>query len=277
MPGGFPAGLGLCNSMFLGETGAQVYPIVWPSVAASANTKGSWFELSASTSADICWLEIYADPFESATAGVMIAIDIGIGASGSEQTIISNLLVSVPTNYSELLRTAFPLQIPAGTRVAVRLACTTVANTAPVELTVVGYDGEFPQMEGCAGVEGIGVSFSSSPYSTAFTPGASGALGSWTQIIASTTRDYYGLVVSHDGQMTIDPNFPFVNSDIGIGASGSEQVLIKDLLWQQQHTFVSELFPVQVPAGSRLSVRGTLSTAIGSGGLYGCSLFGVYL
>lgn len=89
---------------------------------ATANTKGSWTEMTASTSRDVSAITLFFDI--KGNAGGRWGVDVGIGGSGSEQTIIENLGVT-----SEAFRSAArpstigPIwtPIPAASRIAVRV------------------------------------------------------------------------------------------------------------------------------------------------------------
>lgn len=85
--------------------------------------------------------------------------------------------------------------------------------------------------------------------------------GAWTQMIASTTHSTNFMFVSWDssssgGALTTD-----MSMDIGIGASGVENVLIPDLLvgWTGQNGNIMSPkqigLPIYVPKNSRISVR----------------------
>ncbi len=105
---------------------------------ATANTKGAWAQIAASTAADLCGLMIAVDGagISSATANatVEMLLDIGVGAAGSEQVIVSNLQLmqqqlsgganSAWPSFSPLI----PVQVPAGSRLAAR--CQSTSNTA---------------------------------------------------------------------------------------------------------------------------------------------------
>lgn len=80
------------------------------------------------------------------------------------------------------------------------------------------------------------------------------------QLIASTTADAYGVLVLVNATATSNAS---TNSllDIGIGASGSESVLIPDLQvgWALSEAVCNDnrmyYFPIFIPAGTRLSAR----------------------
>lgn len=86
---------------------------------------------------------------------------------------------------------------------------------------------------------------------TTVTSGAANTKGSWTELIASTPFECDALIVT--------ANFAVTSCllDIGVGAAGSETVLIPDIL---SSSLLANLqtqirFPVRVPAGARLAAR----------------------
>lgn len=101
---------------------------------------------------------------------------------------------------------------------------------------------------------------------TSVTP-AVGSKGNWAQLIASTTADLYGVLVCINSNSGSNSSRNTV-VDIGIGPSGSEVVLVPDLIGGNAGTYVLGAmwyyFPIFVPAGSRVAARaqGTVTTAI---------------
>lgn len=90
------------------------------------DTKGTYVQLSAATIAPIRFLNVSVGNRDNATMTTCVwRLDIAIGGAGSEQVIIPNLLFGVhasgdtidPTTYS------FPVDIPAGVRLAARTDC----------------------------------------------------------------------------------------------------------------------------------------------------------
>ena len=102
---------------------------------------------------------------------------------------------------------------------------------------------------------------------TAVTP-QTGAKGAWTQLIASTTAESYGLLICINSNTASNASRNTV-LDIGIGASGSEVVIIPDLLAGNAAAYtiggsgIWYYFPVTIEAGARISARaqGTVATA----------------
>lgn len=83
--------------------------------------------------------------------------------------------------------------------------------------------------------------------------------GAWGEVIASTGKNASGLLVIVGGGTTGEFLY-----DIGIGASGSEKVLLANLYFGMAHSsqyrnFMSFFLPIFIPAGSRISVRGQSS------------------
>lgn len=98
------------------------------------------------------------------------------------------------------------------------------------------------------------------PQGTSLTP-VVGSKGSWAQAIASLTNDTYGLLICINGNNVSAGSRNSV-VDIGIGASGSEVVLIPDLIAGNAVNYnvggggLWYFFPVALPAGTRIAVRG---------------------
>lgn len=88
----------------------------------------------------------------------------------------------------------------------------------------------------------------------------SGAKGAWTQLIASTSEDYKGLLMSIGSG-----NGNGILTDIGIGGAGAEAVIVPNLMAVARSTAFGQavaLIPIMIPAGSRVSARCAASAAI---------------
>jgi hypothetical protein len=114
---------------------------------------------------------------------------------------------------------------------------------------------------------------------TAVAPSATiNTKGSWVQLTASTAQDAIALMIriaySNGGG-----NDNGAQIDIGIGGSGSEQVLIPNINLNCSASTASfasmlfnGLFPLQIPAGSRLSARSAANIASFSGTIQACAI-----
>lgn len=108
---------------------------------ATAGTKGSWVELTASTSAAIIAMVVTAQ-LNGATvvSNSGILLDIGVGAVGSESVVLPDLHFTA--NTAEVLIPRVPLTygvvIPAGSRIAVR-SSTSIGGSAPaIDVACIG-------------------------------------------------------------------------------------------------------------------------------------------
>lgn len=101
----------------------------------SANTKGAYSALAASTSADYAGFFITTDTQNTNGASTVVVqwlIDIAVGPGGSEVIILPNLLQA---GFAGTLTTIylpsqfyFPIAIPAGSRIAARAQCTSIVT-----------------------------------------------------------------------------------------------------------------------------------------------------
>lgn len=227
--------------------------------SATTNTKGSWVELIASTAFDSSWVMVNWAGFDN-VAGPDFLFDIGVGASGSEQVIVANLIAGqrgtwVPGGY------LFPLAIPAGSRVAMRAQVNSgSARTGRVAIQIFGGGwnqdpGNRVVTYGAATADSGGVNVD--PGGTVNTEGA------WSEITSATTHDHFWLSLGIGNQLNTGRSLCDWLIDIAAGASGSEQLLIADLVMTgvAASLMVPQVFslPMSVPAGTRLSVRAQCS------------------
>ncbi len=260
MSGGFPLEFGLCNgqnagSLIATSTGTSL-------TTGNVGLPGTYVQLIAATAQDSTWITI----FLNSVAGAAFYIDIGAGAGGSETAICNNITFrgsssGVQSYYS------FPLSIPAGTRIAARATCG--FNAQVCAIGVILHDGAMTSPEGAAGFDGVGVVVSAAEAGPAVTPGTN-VMGNYAQIIASTARDYKGIVPIVGTGLA---NTPYL-LDIAIGAGGSEKVIIPSVFcFRVTGDCLLPTFWVPIPAGSRLAARasagaGTTNINVALGGIY---------
>jgi hypothetical protein len=281
MPGGYQIQQGLCNPQDVGVTLGNGYSngtSIPPS--ATANTKGSWTQLIASTSYDcnVALLRIYPNPEDTPPDTLML--DIGIGASGSEVAILPNLFSKSAQYAGGIIQMLLPLSIPAGTRIAARSQASAASSVSNFVVSLELFSGEYNSTEGITAFDDIIGLSGSPPNSVAVTPTPANTKTAWTQLQASTTRDYAGLLVLVDNQGVPDTtNYPGFATDIGIGASGSEVAIITNIsgLFSDKTPCAAVYVPVNVPAGSRLSTRSSIGPAVLAGSKVGVAIYGAYL
>ena len=110
----------------------------------SANTKGAWTELTASSSAPTRWMMVQ---IQHSTNGGLAAdttylLDIGIGAASSEVVLIPDLPVTIDSSGGGVVFSnpwySLPVDIPAGTRISARCQCSvTTAGDRAIDCAVV--------------------------------------------------------------------------------------------------------------------------------------------
>jgi len=106
---------------------------------ATINTKGAWVELSAATPHDISWVLFGFGHEAVMTVNGSYLLDVAIGAAAAETIVHANHYVLVSS--ARQVGTSnwwLPLQIPAGSRVAVRAQCSLATATERL-LSVVMY------------------------------------------------------------------------------------------------------------------------------------------
>jgi hypothetical protein len=271
MSGGWPIGMELCSADNKGAVTSTSRPTTMTS-SGSANTKGSWVQLDADTTVDYVWLlvQLYAS---TGASGGTVSVDIGIGASGSQIVIAPDLVASQSSSTSgpAVSTYFFPCSIPAGSSVWVRAQATTTTQTVYAQVT--GFDASFSNMEGAGGIDVLGFSSGSTLGTTITASGSTNTKGSYSELVAATSRDYMGFFIGTTGASATTKHHLL---DIAIGAAGSEVVILSNLyilttaMWSAVPTF---FLPINIPAGTRISARVQSATASSA---FGLTLYGVY-
>lgn len=229
--------------------------------SSSANTKGSYTEILASSvtarKADGFMLTMFRNS-GGAKGGFDILTDIAIGGAGSEQVIVSNLLGCRYENGSEVSSIFFPISIPGSTRVSCRTAA--ASGSTPETVSIQLLHGGFKLPQALSGAEGLGTSAGDSG-GTGITSG-NGSKSAYVEIIGSTTKRYYGLIIATSGQSSV-PAEVRILIDVAVGAGAAEQIIIPDYGCRVSGSTPNPscFFPVDIPAGTRLAVRAAGSAA----------------
>lgn len=222
---------------------------------ASANTKGSYVEIVATTSFPSIGLLF---SFEQGSLSGDALLDIAIGAGGSEQPIIENMLVSGVSPLRLGASIFIPISIPSGSRISMRMQSATGGQAIFAALYPVGGSllttGGFHRSVNLGANTGDSGGVQVDPGGTINTKGAYSELSSSLAIPVS-----YVLVMLGNQSNSVVSNARW-NMDIAIGAGGSEQVVIPDLHFAT-HTTTDTIFPfffgfpVSIPQGQRISAR----------------------
>lgn len=228
---------------------------------ATVNTKGSWVELITATTVDTAWLLVQ---FIVGNANCEVLIDIGIGAAGSEIVLIPNLSGTTATATSFYMFTyVFPVQIPAGTRIAMRSQSDVSSGVSRVAVQCIapGAAG----IMGCGRHEAAGVDTANSTVKQIAVGGTANTDTAFSagELIAATGFDWRWMNVCLTHQKNSAASVASWLVDIGVGASGSETVILSDLLLYtgtgSDTGAATFAFPVSIAAGQRIAARARCS------------------
>jgi hypothetical protein len=118
----------------------------------SSHTKGSYVEISASTSADIDWLLVcFGNQVNGARADASWFIDVATGGAGAESVVAADLHMTSHSADDRVEPASYllPLTISSGTRIAVRAQCSiTDATDRLFDVVLVGFNGTAPAAGG---------------------------------------------------------------------------------------------------------------------------------
>lgn len=224
--------------------------------SATANVKGSWVEFTPSAPFDAAGFYLSFGPGSINVADFLV--DVGVGAAGSEQVILSNLLGS-QCNFIVGGELFIPLPIKAGERIAVRIQSSDASLSVPVTIQLVA--GDFFSQIGLGRATTYGADTTNSG-GVACDPGAvANTKGSWAEISAALTNPIkYLLVCVGNRNNGVIGSANEMLFDLGVGAPGSEQVIAPDT-----YTYAStatDMFQpcyfgkhLSIAAGQRLAVR----------------------
>lgn len=244
----------------------------------SAHTKGANAELAAATAFACTMVRLFVQ-FTTNTAGRVYLIDIATGAAGAEVVVAANILLDGGGGSAvggggciDL-----PLAIPAGERIAVsaQSGATSVTLVAAITLKRVG------TTPGITSFTTYGANTGASR-GTAIDPGASAnTKGLWTELTASSASTIQALLLSVGFGGNGAPSTARWYVDLGIGASGSETVIVPDVqieAFESNNTygwaFRSYLMFPYIPSGTRVAARASCSINNATDRLFDLALLG---
>lgn len=221
----------------------------------TAHTKGSYFELTAATTADAVGLLVVG---HRASGNSRYLCDIALGGEGSEINMVENLIF-YGTSQAICLNSYFiPMNIPAGSRISTR-SQSSIGGVANLHVCcdLLMKDGS----DGLSKIETWGANTGDTGGARVTPSGTANTKGAWAELIASTARDVtmvsFGMVQVVAGLSDTENLMEF-----GIGAEASETVLIPNIpsIAENATDILAgpggySLLPVDIPAGSRISAR----------------------
>ena len=212
MSGGFPFAGNYCNQ----QEFYTAINITGVSVTGGTASYSAWTQIIASTAYDVDLIEVYLN----GSGSVIQWVDIGIGAGGSEVIIAKALPCFGASSYVH--RYLLPLSIPSGSRVSFR--CYNASGTYVSYIRIVGYSSSIPSLQGFSGIENV---LAAGSVAALANPGVINTKGNYVQVIASTARDYDGVIpVALNCSASLTDRFYI---DLSIGAAASETIIVPDL------------------------------------------------
>lgn len=214
-----------------------------------SNAAGTWTEMIASTTGESAWVYLWTTSGSAAATALDQFAEVGIGAAASEVAI-----ATFP--FSGLCQYFLPLRFPTGTRVSVRVSSANATlPTTTLWLARVYGPRRGDNRLSPTSLDALGV--------VATNQGTNvNAANTWTQLTASTTEPYRGLIWTGSCN---DTNYSgsLDTVDLGIGASGSETLVSSVVAQTGSSESISVVtYPtlVRIPTGTRVSARNSNGT-----------------
>jgi hypothetical protein len=242
--------------------------------------KGVWSQLISSTVYDASWIRVTL--CGEGQAGRQIAVDIGVGSSGNEVVVISNL--GMGSYGTQQVSYMFPFSVPLGTRISTRISSSfTSENSVAVQCTLFADGYMSPGV--VSAIDTYGFS-NTTNLGVQVDPGAtSNTKGAYTQITAATSNDISGFMLMFDTQAAASPHSEVVDFlvDLAVGSSGNEVVILPNWLqiaysYTNKNYFpngVTPYIPMQIPSGTRIAARAQASLSTTPDRQFGLTLYGV--
>lgn len=226
--------------------------------AGTANTKGAWVELIAATAFDARMLivEFGRHP----PAGLNFLTDLGVGAAGSETVLVADLCSSPGPGAFASVRNFFflPIAIPSGTRISARTAATQATQTVRMAV-LLGATGFFAASP-LATIDTYGAVTADSGGTAVDSGAVANTKGAWVEMVASCQRVSLLYSICHSALNAVQ-SAQNRSMDIGIGAAGSEKVILPDIrrgvdtATDMPNPQTLGPFAVAIPAGTRIAIR----------------------
>jgi hypothetical protein len=240
---------------------------------ATAHTYGSWVQIHAGFTKATNLVEVNITNVGAAAQNYNGWIDIGVGPDSSNVTPIIEKLAA-PHGFIGSAGGSYwmPLRILKGVKVWARSQHTIANRSIGVQISAQGGNQNPDTMPYAERIIPLGYT-SASTTGTAISSGnigASGAEGTWSEIVASTSEDYSGIMISplfFTGDTTLGATM-YYSYDLAIGAAGNEISIGENItmssIISSNESGIHFSYPalLGIPVGSRLSVRVSCHTTL---------------
>ena len=228
----------------------------------AAHTKGAYTQVVAAT--PYASSRLHLDLDRTGVANRQLLVDLATGAAGAETVVVANLAVLTDPDALAGAYVALDVDIPAGTRLALRCQAVTAATSLAVNLYL-----EDRALGGLAAPVTYGTADLANTRATQIDPGGTAnTKGSYVELTTSTSArlDALAICCTTDFQGTAIATLTTWFLDVATGAAGAETVVVPNLAWAAGVT--ADVVrpgivrvPVVIPAGTRLAVRCQCSVA----------------
>ena len=240
----------------------------------TANVKSSWVEMIASTDYEYNGF-VFTFCRNYISTALPFLIDVAIGASGSEEIILENLILNSGSGSGNSF--FVPLKLSAGTRIAVR--CQIASGTKyALFCSILGVSGGFLSLPATSKIITLGADTSDSGGTGIDPGGVADTKGSYTEIESSTPYPIRSIAIAFGGKGTSRDTVGWL-FDIAVGSEGNEEIIVSDILvLSSLNEVISPTYlpfiQISIPAGSRISVRCESTTTHGTYRLLDVILYG---
>lgn len=253
-----------------GSRGVQV-------TTGAQHTKGSYTTL-LTTSFDASRLIITLSRSNSSGDYLVdIALDLG---GGTFQIIANNLIMSNFDINAEAIYD-LPFEIPSGSVIAARAQASPAAGSSTLGVSAMIVESGLDEPSPYSGLLTMGANTADSGGTSIDSGGTLNTKGSWVELDPSTDRTLFGLILAFGQQLNTARANIFHLFDIGIGAAGSEQVILGNIPITQSTVdpilpLSTPIFWTPIPEGVRLAARQQANTTDATDRLVDIIVYGIY-
>ena len=245
----------------------------------SANTKGDWVEIDASTSlaSDGFWVYIGVN----SGANFDCLVDIGIGAEGSEVVLIPNILYSTGDVAGESILIPFPISIASGVRLSARVQ-DREASATTIDVAIIITDDSGLDITAYTACDVMGAVTGDSGGTQIDPGGSANTKNGYVEVVASTSNTYKALLIIVGQIQNAGMSNGHFLFDVAIGAESSEVNFLSDISLISGSTSdtlqnkVIGPMASDIPSGSRLSVQAQSSITNPTDRLFDVVLYGIH-
>lgn len=233
----------------------------------TAGAKGSYVQVVASTAIAYQGLVLGISQYYGGVNSTLA--DLSIGAAGSESVVVPNILIDTGNGSSYGFSCYVPIQIPSGSRIAVRHQETGGSGTRDLYWSVTGIGAGSSQVPALSAIgTAYNVDVPNTTSTNAATPSASAnTWGAWAEVTSATSAVHKALVVCIGcAKNTTQLNGRY-RVQIGVGSAGSEVGLYEFAFRTSSNIALPPLhysLPCEIPSGTRIAFRVQCDAANGT-------------